>query len=126
VAVGAAIACPDRKVVCLSADGSTMYTPQALWTMVRERLDITTIVFNNGAYAILRIELQRVGAGPGGPKARDLLSLSPPALDFVALARSMGMSASRATTADEFVTELRRAFAEPGPHLIEAVVPPVA
>ena len=124
VAVGAAIACPGRKVICLQADGSAMYTPQALWTMVRERLDVTTIIFNNGAYAVLRLELQRVGAGARGPKTDDMFSLSRPDLDFVALARSMGMSAGRATTAEDFVTQLRRALAEKGPHLIEAVVPP--
>jgi acetolactate synthase-1/2/3 large subunit len=124
LALGAAIACPDRKVVCLQADGSAMYTPQALWTIAREQLDITTIVFHNAAYAILRIELQRTGAGSGGPRAREMFSLSRPSLDFVALSRSMGMSAGRATTADELVAELRRAFAEPGPYLIEAVVPP--
>jgi acetolactate synthase-1/2/3 large subunit len=125
VAVGAAVACPDRKVICLEADGSAMYAPQSLWTIVREKLDVTTIIFNNGAYAILRLELQRVGAGTGGPKARDMLTLSPPALDFVSLARGMGMSASRATTVDDFVDQLRRALAEPGPHLIDAVVPPI-
>jgi acetolactate synthase-1/2/3 large subunit len=125
LAVGAAIACPSRKVVCLQADGSAMYTPQALWTIAREHLDVTTILLSNSAYAILRLELQRTGAGAGGPKAREMLSLARPALDFVALARSMGMSAGRATTADDLVTELRRAFAEPGPHLIEAIVPPL-
>ncbi|HEU4728315.1 MAG TPA: acetolactate synthase large subunit [Kofleriaceae bacterium] len=125
VAVGAAIACPDRKVICLESDGSAMYTPQALWTMVRERLDVTTIILNNGAYTILRIEHQRVGAGTRGPKADAMMSLSRPALDFAALARGMGMPASRATTADELVTQLRRALAEKGPHLIDAVVPPV-
>jgi acetolactate synthase-1/2/3 large subunit len=125
VAVGAAVACPGRKVICLESDGSAMYTPQALWTIARERLDVTTIILNNGAYTILRIEHQRVGAGPRGPKADDMLSLTRPALDFVALARSMGMSAGRATTADEFVAQLRRALAEPGPHLIDAVVPPL-
>jgi acetolactate synthase-1/2/3 large subunit len=125
VAIGAAVACPDRKVICLEADGSALYTPQSLWTMARERLDVTTIIFHNAAYAILRLELQRVGAGAGGPKARDMFSLSRPALDFVALARGMGMPAERATTADELVTQLRRALAEPGPHLIEAIVPPM-
>jgi len=124
VAVGAAVACPGRKVICLTADGSAMYAPQSLWTIMRERLDVTTIIYNNGAYAILQIELQRVGAGAGGPKANDMLSLSRPALDFVALARSMGMPASRATTTDEFVAQLRGALAERGPHLIEAVIPP--
>jgi acetolactate synthase I/II/III large subunit len=125
VAVGAAVACPGRKVICLQADGSAMYTPQALWTIVRERLDVTTIIFNNGAYAVLRFEFQRVGAGARGPKTDDMFSLSRPDLDFVALARSMGMPASRATTADDFVIQLRRALAEPGPHLIDAVVPPM-
>jgi len=124
VAVGAAVACPDRKVICLQADGSAMYTLQSLWTIMRERLDVTTILFNNGAYAVLRIELARVGASRG-PKADDMLSLARPSLDFVALARGMGMPASRAATADEFVVELRRALAAPGPHLIEAMVPPV-
>jgi len=123
LAVGAAIACPDRPVVCLEADGSAMYTVQALWTMVREQLDVTTVIFNNRAYAILRIELARVGAGAGGPKAASMLSLAPPALDFVALARGLGMPAARATTAEELVAELRRALAEPGPHLIDAAVP---
>jgi acetolactate synthase-1/2/3 large subunit len=126
VAVGAAVASPGRRVICLEADGSAMYTPQSLWTIARERLDVTTIIFNNGAYAILRLELQRVRAGDRGPKADDMLSLTRPTIDFVALARSMGMSAGRATTADEFVAELKRAFAEPGPHLIDAVVPPMA
>jgi acetolactate synthase-1/2/3 large subunit len=125
VAVGAAVACPGRKVICLESDGSAMYTPQALWTIARERLDVTTIILNNGAYTILRIEHQRVGAGPRGAKADDMMSLSRPSLDFIALARSMGMSASRATTPDEFVVQLRRALAEPGPHLIDAVVPPL-
>jgi acetolactate synthase-1/2/3 large subunit len=124
VAVGAAVACPDRKVICLQADGSAMYTLQALWTIMRERLNVTTIIYNNGAYAVLRIELARVGASRG-PKAEDMLSLGRPSLDFVALARGMGMPASRATTADEFVVELRRALADPGPHLIEAMVPAI-
>src|SRR6185295_4592323 len=125
VAIGAAVACPDRKVICLEADGSALYSPQSLWTIARERLDVTTIIFHNAAYAILRLELQRVGAGAGGPKARDMFSLSRPALDFVALARGRGMPAERATTADELVTKLSRALAEPGPLLIEAIVPPM-
>jgi len=125
VAVGAAVACPGRKVICLESDGSAMYTLQSLWTMVRERLDVTTIIFNNGAYAVLRLELARVGAGARGPKADDMLSLARPAIDFVSLARGMGMSAGRTTTIDEFVAELQRALATPGPYLIEAVVPPV-
>jgi acetolactate synthase-1/2/3 large subunit len=125
IAVGAAVACPDRPVLCLEADGSAMYGPAALWTMAREQLDVTTVVINNSAYAILRMELGRVGAEAGGPKAAKLLDLSSPDLDFVALATGMGVPASKATTAEELAQQLENAFAEPGPHLIEAVVPPL-
>jgi acetolactate synthase-1/2/3 large subunit len=123
VATGAAIACPDRPVLCLEADGSAMYTLSALWTQARENLNVTTIVLANSAYAILRMELQRVGAQNTGPKAADLLDLSRPNLDFVSLANGMGVPASRATTAEELAMLLSAALAEDGPHLIEAVVP---
>jgi acetolactate synthase I/II/III large subunit len=123
LAVGAAIACPDRPVVCLEADGSAMYTPSALWTQAREGLDVTTVVLSNRAYAILRMELQRVGAEGGGPRAADLLDLSRPDLDFVTIAGGMGVPASRATTVEQFTEAFGKALAEPGPHLIEAVVP---
>ncbi|MGD0321106.1 MAG: acetolactate synthase large subunit [Acidimicrobiales bacterium] len=122
VATGAAIACPDRKVLSLEADGSAMYTLQALWTQAREGLDVTTVVFNNGAYAILEWELSRVGAGDAGPRAKEMLELSRPDLNFVALARGMGIPATRATDAQEFTTQLERALAEPGPVLVEAVL----
>lgn len=125
VATGAAVACPDRPVICLEADGSAMYTLSALWSHAREGLDVTTVILANSAYAILRMELQRVGAATGGPKAADLLDLSGPNLDFVSLANGMGVPASRARTAEEFAIEFTRAIAEPGPHLIEAVVPPL-
>jgi acetolactate synthase I/II/III large subunit len=125
-AVGAAVAAPHRKVLCLQADGSAMYTPSALWTMARERLDVTTVIYNNGAYDILRLELQRVGAqtaGPPGPRAQALLDLDPPRLDFVALAGGMGVPARRATTAEEFTAALADALSNRGPHLIDAVIP---
>lgn len=128
-AVGAAIAAPDRAVLSLQADGSAMYTVSALWTQARENLDVTTVVFNNGAYDILRIELQRVGAAsaaPPGPKALKLLDLGSPALDFVKIAEGMGVRARRVTTAEELAAALAEAFAEPGPHLIDAVVPSLA
>ncbi|GAB3860374.1 acetolactate synthase large subunit [Nocardioides maradonensis] len=125
VAVGAAVAAPDRPVVNLQADGSAMYTISALWTQAREKLDVTTVVLNNSAYAILRLELQRVGVEDGGPRANELLDLSRPDLDFVKLAEGMGVPATRATTAEELADQLRRALAEPGPHLIEATVPPL-
>jgi len=126
VAVGAAVACPDRPVVCLEADGSAMYTLSALWTMAREGLDVTTVVLDNRAYAILQLELHRVGAAAPGHAAQAMLDLSGPDLDFVALANGMGVPASRATTAEELADQLGRAFAEPGPHLIDANFPAFA
>ena len=122
-AVGAAIACPDRPVLALVGDGSAMYTIQALWTMAREQLNVVAVVFNNRSYAILNVELQRVGAAEVGAKARNQLDLGSPALDFVGMARGMGVPAVRATTTDEFVLALDAAFRTPGPHLIDAVVP---
>jgi acetolactate synthase-1/2/3 large subunit len=123
IAVGAAVACPDRPVICLQSDGSAMYTISALWTMARENLDVTTVVLSNKSYAILRMELQRVGAEAAGPKAGELLDIGRPDLDFVALAQGMGVPASRATTAEELADQFAKALAEPGPHLIEAMVP---
>src|SRR5215831_7488100 len=123
LATGAAVASPGRRVLALEADGSAMYTISALWTHAREQLDITTIIFSNRSYAILGMELDRVGATAAGEAARSLLDLSRPSLDFAALAEGMGIPASRATTAAEFARQLRQTLAEPGPHLIEAVVP---
>ncbi|SDM22110.1 acetolactate synthase-1/2/3 large subunit [Oryzisolibacter propanilivorax] len=123
-AVGAAIACPQRKVLALTGDGSAMYTLQALWTMARERLDVVCVVFNNGAYAILNLELQRVGATGSGAKARAQLDIGNPALDFVRLAEGMGVPARRALTTEDFTQALEHALATPGPHLIDAVLPP--
>lgn len=123
-AVGAAIACPQRKVMALVGDGSAMYTIQALWTMAREKLDVISIVFSNRSYAILNVELQRVGAAGAGDKARAQLDLRQPPLDFVQMAQSMGVSACCATSTEAFVAALEHALATPGPHLIEAVVPP--
>ena len=124
-AVGAAVACPDRPVLCLQADGSAMYTISALWTMAHEQLNVVTVVLNNAAYAILRMELQRVGAQAGGPKAAAMLDLSNPTTDFVSLARSMGVPAARATSTAELAELLNAAYQTPGPFLIDAVVPPL-
>jgi acetolactate synthase-1/2/3 large subunit len=123
VATGAAVACPDRPVISLEADGSAMYTLQSLWTQAREGLDVTTIVFANRSYAILNLELSRVGVEAPGPKAKSMLDLTHPDLDFVALAQGMGVEAVRPADAAELTTALERALAEPGPHLIEAVLP---
>ena len=123
-AVGAAVGAPDRPVLCLQSDGSAMYTISGLWTQARENLNVTTVIYNNSAYDILRIELQRVGAGSTpGPKALDLLDLSRPAMDFVKIAEGMGVPARRVGTAEELANALRAAFSEPGPHLIDAIVP---
>jgi acetolactate synthase I/II/III large subunit len=122
MAAGAAIACPDRPVIGIQADGSAMYTISALWTYAREQLDVTTIVCNNGSYAILQHELSRVGAASDGKRAAQLLDLGGPDLDFVALATGMGVPATRATTAEELADQLRTALAEPGPHVIDAVL----
>ncbi|QEA13388.1 acetolactate synthase large subunit [Comamonas flocculans] len=123
-AVGAAIACPDRPVIALVGDGSSMYTIQALWTMAREGLNVTAIIFNNASYSVLNVELERVGAaGGGGPKARAQLDLQGPALNFAQLAQGMGVHAVRADTAEGFCRAFEYALARPGPHLIEALVP---
>ena len=123
VAVGAATAAPDRPVLALIGDGSAMYTIQALWTIAREDLDVTTIIFNNRSYGILNIELERVGARKIGPKAKAQLDLSEPAIDFVAMAQGMGVYARRVDTAEALNMALDKAFKTRGPHLIDAVVP---
>jgi acetolactate synthase-1/2/3 large subunit len=121
-AVGAALACPDRKVIAFQADGSGMYTLQSLWTCARESLDVIVVVAANRAYRILQVELARAGIAEPGAHARALTDLSHPALDWVALARGMGVPGSRADTAEDFIAAFRRALAEPGPRLIEAVL----
>jgi acetolactate synthase-1/2/3 large subunit len=121
-ATGAAVACPDRRVLCLQADGGGMYTVQALWTQAREQLDVTTIIFANRKYAILQIEFGRVGAHNPGPKAMSMLDLTNPTLDWVSLARGMGVPAWKASTAEEFNRALAASFAQTGPSLIEAVI----
>jgi len=122
MATGAAVACPDRPVLALEADGSAMYTVQALWTHAREGLDVTTVILDNASYGILNIELGRVGASGDGARAHSMLELGRPPLDFVALSEGMGVPALRAETADELVEGLGRAFAEPGPHLVHALL----
>lgn len=122
-AVGAAIACPDRPVFALIGDGTAMYTIQALWTMARENLNVTTIIFNNASYSILNVELERVGAEEAGAKAKSQLDISGPATHYAQLAQSMGVHGVRVRTAEELIKAMEYAQAHPGPHLIEAVVP---
>jgi acetolactate synthase-1/2/3 large subunit len=125
VAVGAAVACPDRPVLALQADGSAMYTIQSLWTMAREQLNVTVVILNNRSYAILNMELARVGAQGGGAQAQAQLDLARPDIDFVSLARGLGVPAQRVDTAQELVTALERGITQPGPKLIEVLVPPM-
>jgi acetolactate synthase-1/2/3 large subunit len=123
VALGAATASPDRPVLALVGDGSAMYTIQALWTIAREGLDVTTVIFNNRSYGILNIELERVGAETIGPEARAQLDLSEPAIDFVSMAQGMGVPARRVARAEDFSAALKNAFESRGPFLIDAIVP---
>jgi acetolactate synthase-1/2/3 large subunit len=122
-ATGAAVAAPERPVLCLQADGSAMYTLQALWTQAREGLNVTTVILANRSYAILNLELQRVGADAGGPLARRLLELSDPDLDFTALSRGMGVPARRVESAEELTAAMEASFSEPGPSVIEVPLP---
>jgi acetolactate synthase-1/2/3 large subunit len=121
VAVGAAVACPDRKVIALEGDGSAMYTLQALWTQAREGLDVVTVIFANRSYRILLGEMSNMNLGNPGPKALDMLELRRPDLDWVKMAAGMGVPGSRVTTIDEFVRDFGRALRARGPYLIEMV-----
>ena len=125
LATGAAVACPDRPVLNVQADGSAMYTIQSLWTQAREDLNVTTVLLNNQSYAVLNLELQAVGAVADGTKALSMLDLRRPDLDFVSISQGMGVPAVRVDTADGLSRELERAYAEPGPHLIEAMIPSI-
>jgi acetolactate synthase I/II/III large subunit len=122
VATGAAVAAPHTKVVCVHGDGGAMYTLQALWTQAREKLDVTTVIFANKSYAILNIELARVGAGNPGPKALSMLDLHNPELDWVKLATGMGVEASSVRTIKEFESQFASAMKQRGPRLIEVVL----
>lgn len=119
VAIGAAVACPDRPVLALIGDGAFMYTNQALWTQAREGLNVTTVIFNNSRYGILETEYLRLGVNEIGERAADLFDLSRPAVDYVQLAASMGVGGKVVETAEDFAQALAAALAEPGPYLIE-------
>ena len=122
VAVGAAVACPDRKVISMIGDGSAMYTIQALWTMARESLDVCAIIFSNRSYKILYSQLSDVGAPNPGPRAIDMLTLDRPTLDFVALAKGMGVEGARVEDLEGFTKQLQWAMGHKGPYLIEVVM----
>jgi acetolactate synthase I/II/III large subunit len=119
MAVGAAVACPDRRVLCLSADGSGMYTLQALWTMARSGLNITTVVFANRVYSVLKREFSALGIGNPGPRALDLLEIGRPDLDWVSVGRGMGVPSRRVTSLEDFAAALKEGFRADGPSLVE-------
>lgn len=119
LAVGAAVACPERPVLCLSADGSGMYTLQALWSMAREGLSVTTVILANNQYAVLKREFGGLGVGAPGPRATNFLDIGRPNIDWVSLAKGMGVPATRTTSTEEFAQALRRGFEGAGPSLIE-------
>lgn len=121
LATGAAAACKDRRVLALQADGSALYTIQALWTQAREGLNVTNLILNNAAYAILRLEMMRAGIDMQTQAAADLFDLGRPSIDFAALARAFGVPGVRVHTTQELLAALRKSYAEPGPHLIEAI-----
>src|SRR5262249_9677240 len=121
-ATGAAVACSDRVVINLQADGSAMYTLQALWTQAREQLNVKTIICNNRSYRILGVELMRAGAKEVGRQAQSLIGLTSPSIDWVSLAKGMGVPGARVETAEDLTRELERALAEPGPRLIDAIL----
>ncbi len=122
-ALGVAVACPGRKVVHLQADGSGMYTVQALWTMAREQVDVTVIVLKNDAYSILDLEMARVREGEMNARMKAMTSLAGPTLDWVSISGGLGVPATRAATADEFHAQLEAALAAKGPRLIECQLP---
>jgi acetolactate synthase-1/2/3 large subunit len=119
LAVGAAVACPSRRVLCLTADGSGMYTLQALWTMAREGLNITTVVFANREYAVLKREFSYLGVGNPGTRDLDMFEIGRPDLDWVQLAKGMGVPGTRVTSLEGFAKVLREGFESGGPTLIE-------
>jgi len=119
LAVGAAVACPDKRVLCLTADGSGMYTLQALWTMAREGLNVTTVVFANNDYAVLKREFSYLGVGSPGERARDMFEIGRPDLDWVQLAKGMGVPGLRVNSLERFANALREGFRGQGPKMIE-------
>jgi acetolactate synthase-1/2/3 large subunit len=119
VATGAALACPDRRVFCMVGDGSAMYTIQSLWTQAREGLNVTTIIFANNSYAILKAEYSNMGAGTPGERALSMIDIDRPRIDWLAMAKSMGVPGIAVETAEDFHKAMVDSTREPGPCLIE-------
>ena len=122
VAVGAAVACPNRKVIAMIGDGSAMYTIQSLWTMAREGLDICVMIFSNRSYNILYSQLASVGVPSPGPRAIDMLTLGRPEIDFMGMAKSLGMPGAQVRDLDELCTQLTYTMSQRGPYLIDVLM----
>jgi len=122
LSLGAAVACPDRQVIDLQADGSGLYNSQALWSQARQNSNVVTVICSNRRYAILQLELQRAGVNRLGTEAQALTDFSAPAVDWVSLAQGFGVPAARVEDTTGFAAALRRGLAEPGPYLIEACI----
>jgi acetolactate synthase-1/2/3 large subunit len=122
-ATGAAIACPDRAVIDLQADGSALYTVQGLWTQAREALNVTTLICSNRSYRILQMELSRSGITTNGPNTRALTELTKPPIDWVRISQGFGVPGVTVSATEDLARELGKALAEPGPHLIEMLLP---
>ena len=122
MAIGAALACPDRSVLNLQADGSALFTVQGLWTQARENLNIKTVICSNRSYDILKLEVARAGNTDPGPMTRNLTDLSRPDIKWVDIARGFGVRALSARTSEDFSKALQIALREPGPFLVEAVL----
>jgi acetolactate synthase-1/2/3 large subunit len=122
VAVGAAVACPNRKVIAMIGDGSAMYTFQSLWTMARENLDVCVMIFSNRSYKILYSQLADVGAANPGPRAIDMLTLDRPAIDFTGMAKSLGVPGAQVENLEQLTKQLEYAMSQRGPYLIDVVM----
>ena len=120
LALGAALACPDRKVLAVQADGSALYTVQALWTQAREHADITTVILSNRGYQILKGEMRNIGISDPGRLAIDMMELDRPSIDWISLAKGLGIEAALAENAETLTKLLKRGLSAPGPFLIEA------
>ena len=121
-ATGAAVACPDRPVINLQADGSAMYTVQSLWTQAREGMNVTTLICSNRSYNIINVELQRAGVTNPGPRVLSFTDLGNPPIDWPSLSKGMGVPGVAVDTAEDLARELKKALREPGPHLIEMIL----
>ena len=121
LAVGAAIACPNRKVINIQADGSGLYSPQALWTQAKEGLDVVTVICSNRKYNILNLELEKQKV-TSSTHAENLTSLNNPPIDWVSIGKGFGVPSNKATTIAEFDDLFSKALRSQGPHLIEAVI----